>query len=502
MLEYKTLYEISIMLNSEQDIHALIRLAVDKVVESTKAQRGVLLVEGDDSNFIFECARNKNKTDIKKPDSEISTTVIQSVLSSGESQIQGNALNNPELSVSSSIRDLNLLSIACSPLQAEKKTFGVIYIDNRSLASLFDENTKLLLDELSRIVSVPLMNSLNRQQLLEEQQNLKKQLDEHKGYDRIVGSSPAIAKLMNLIDQVAESTATVLVTGESGTGKELVARQLHQKSSRNNRELILLDCSTISESLMESELFGHVKGAFTGADRTKSGWFEIADKGTIFLDEIGEMSMAAQKKLLRLVQFGEFTPVGSRETKKVDVRLVTATNRDLQKMVSEDTFRQDLYYRINVFNLQVPPLRERIEDIMEIAQYFLCQFAQETKKQITEFSQAAKNILTTYPYPGNIRELRNIIHYATILCNSNSIDSEHLPILKEISSSSYSSGNENFKNAKQSTMDQFEIAFISDRLKNSSGNITKAAEIAGMYKKNFIDKMKQHSLNANDFKNK
>ena len=257
MFEYKTLYEISILLNSEQDIHTLIRLAVDKVIETTKAQRGLLLMIDVEGDFIFECARNRDKTDIKKPDSEISRTIIQSVLSSGESQILDNALNDPNLSVSASVRDLNLLSIACAPLKTGDDTFGVLYIDNRSLAALFDEHTKLLLDELSAIISVPLNNSLSRQQLIKEQLQLKQQLEEQKGYDQIIGSSPAIQKVLGLVDQVADTDATVLITGESGTGKELFARQLHQKSGRADKELVILDCSTISENLMEAELFGH-----------------------------------------------------------------------------------------------------------------------------------------------------------------------------------------------------------------------------------------------------
>ncbi len=498
MLEYKTLYEISTLLNSEPDIHKLIHLAVDKVIEATKAQRGMLLILDRDGQYVFECARNRDKTDIQKPHSEVSSTLIQSVLTSGKSRIQGNALNDPNLSVSASVRDLNLLSIACAPLKIEDDTFGVIYIDNRNLASVFDDNTKLLLDELSAIMSGPIKNSLARQQLIDEQRQLKQQLDEQKGYDQIIGSSSAIKNVLKLVDQVAPTDATVLITGESGTGKELFARQIHQKSNRADKEIVILDCSTIADNLLESELFGHDKGAFTGADRAKQGWFEIADNSTIFLDEIGEMSVSAQKKLLRLIQFGEFTPVGSKKSKKVDVRIITATNKNLQQMVKEGLFREDLYYRINVFEINIPPLRDRREDILDIATYFLHRFARQNRKNITGFADDAIALLLNHEFPGNIRELRNIIHYAVIVCPTDTIEAESLP-LDEPSKKLALSRDKNFKTAKQIVVEKFEKAFLIERLEETKGNITRAAENSGMYKKNFMDKMKYYGIRARDF---
>lgn len=502
MLEYKTLYEISTSLNSEQDIHALVRLAVDKVIETTRAQRGLLLVKGADGNYTFECARQRDKTDIRKPDSEISTTVIRSVLNSGESQIYANAAQDPRLSGSISSHDLNLLSIACAPLKTGDETFGVIYIDNRSLAALFDDRTRLLLDELSKIIAAPLWNSLSRQQLIEQSRQLKQQLEEHKGYDQIIGSSSAMQKVLNLVDQVADTGATVLITGESGAGKELVARRLHCKSSRADREMVILDCSTIADNLLEAELFGHDKGAFTGADKARPGWFEVADHSTIFLDEISEMSPAAQKKLLRLIQFGEFTPVGSKKKKTVDVRLLIATNRNLAQMVAEKTFRADLFYRINVIEISIPPLRERRDDILDIAAYFLQRFARENKKSISDFTASAKTLLLSHDYPGNIRELRNIVHYAVILCRADVIDVDLLSIATMQSPSFALYARTTFKAAKKRHLEQFERAFFKARLTESHGHITRAAASAGMYKKNFIDKMKQYGLRAQDFKDK
>lgn len=500
MVEYKTLYEISMLLNSEQDIRTLLRLAVDKVIESTQAQRGMLLIADAAGRFAFECARNDDKTDIAKPDSEISRTVIQSAMDSGKTLVIGNALTDPKFKASSSVRGLQLLSIACAPLKNNDETFGVVYIDNRSLAALFDEKTRTLLEELSRIISVPIINSLSLRELLEQQRHLQLELAEQKGYDRLIGSSPAMTNVLTLVNQVADSDATVLITGESGTGKELIARQIHQKSSRSLKELVVLDCSAIAENLLEAELFGNAKGAFTGADTAKQGWFEIADKSSIFLDEIGELSPAAQKKLLRLIQFGDFTPVGSKKKKNVDIRLIIATNRNLPQMVNEGAFREDLFYRINVIEIKLPPLRERREDIVELANYFMRRLARENKKEITGLTEEAARLLRGYPYPGNIRELRNIIQYAVILCKGGVIGAEHLPLDKKPSSPCLPLHEKKFKDAKEMVVGQFEKAFLCERLTETNGNIAQAARNAGMFKKNFIEKLREHNIDPSQFK--
>jgi transcriptional regulator with GAF, ATPase, and Fis domain len=500
VIEYKALYEISTLLNSQQDIRALIRLAIDKVIECTGAQRGMLLILGPDDEYQFECARNRNKTEIRKPDSEISRTIIKTVLASSQTQVLENALNDPNFDVSASIRELQLLSIACAPLRVEGEVFGVIYIDSRVVTALFDADTQALLEELSKLISPPIKNSLSLKSSIEKQQKLISQIEELKGYDQLIGTSPAMVKLLTLIDKIADSNATVLISGESGTGKELIARRLHQKSSRKEHELVLLDCSTIAENLMEAELFGYEKGAFTGADKSKPGWFEVADKGAIFLDEIGELSAAAQKKLLRLIQYGDFTPLGSKKMKRADVRIIAATNRNLAEMVHAGTFREDLFYRINVIELPVSPLRERREDIPALARYFIEKLAAENKKLITGLTPAALHTLQTYDYPGNIRELRNIIHYAVLLCKADQITEEDLPMQPKSAAADCFPKEANFMAAKQKLIEAFEKTFVIKRLKETKGNITQAAVNAGMYKSNFIDKMKQYAIDAKDFK--
>ncbi|MCG8608152.1 sigma-54 dependent transcriptional regulator, partial [bacterium] len=281
-----------------------------------------------------------------------------------------------------------------------------------------------------------------------------------------------------------------------------IARQVHAKSQRNENRFVALNCSAIPENLLEAELFGHEKGAFTGADRSKPGWFEAADSGTIFLDEIGELSPAAQVRLLRLIQFGEFTPVGSKEAKKVDARIIAATNRNLAEMVEAGTFRKDLYFRLNVIELKLPLLRERGTDILQLAEYFLARFATKANKKVSSISDEAKQLLLKYEFPGNVRELENIVQRAILLCKGDVIQRHDLSLIfgKNSSESPAFVDEANFKAAKEQVVSEFEKDFLVARLRESNGNITRAANTAGMYKKNFIDKMKQHDVRAADYK--
>jgi two-component system response regulator HydG len=266
-----------------------------------------------------------------------------------------------------------------------------------------------------------------KQSLALQNRRLQDRLDELQGAGRIIGSSPLILKTLDLVRQVAPSTATVLIQGESGTGKELIADAIHHGSPRRERPFIKVNCAALPENLLESELFGHERGAFTGAVARKEGRFELADGGTLFMDEIGEISPAMQAKLLRVLQSGEFERVGGTRTLKADVRLVAATNTDLAALVREKRFREDLYYRLNVITIQVPPLRERQEDIPLLAHHFLRRYAEKNTKTISAFAEDTLDILQTYPWPGNVRELENVIERAVVLTRSSQISPADLP---------------------------------------------------------------------------
>jgi DNA-binding NtrC family response regulator len=288
----------------------------------------------------------------------------------------------------------------------------------------FDYLTKPIVDDEIRVL---VEKALRQQSLLFENQTLRQQLDLRFGLENIVGHDYKMLKIFDLVDAVADSRTTVLMTGESGTGKSLVARAIHHRSPRRDKPFIEVSCGALPETLLESELFGHVKGAFTGAISDKPGRFLAADGGTIFLDEINSASPAMQVKLLRVLQDRNFEPVGSSETRNVDARVILASNVDLMQMVAEQKFRQDLYYRINVVSIRLPSLRERLSDIPLLAMHFLRTFREQTGREIIGFSESAMAALQRYQWPGNVRELENAIERAVVLCRRPQIDAEDLP---------------------------------------------------------------------------
>ncbi len=317
----------------------------------------------------------------------------------------------------------------------------------------------------------------------------------------IFGRNPAMQQVRQLIEQVAPTPTTVLLTGETGTGKEVMARMIHEKSQRKNKRFVKINCTAFSAALLESELFGHVKGAFTGAVSAKRGLLEEGNGGTIFLDEIGDISLDMQVKLLRFLQFGELRPVGSNETKVVDVRVIAATNRPLKKLIKKGRFRKDLYYRLNAFAIELPPLRERAEDIEQLAQHFLKKAQHRlNKKGVESISTEAMHYLSMYDYPGNLREMQSIIERAVILCQGPEIKPEHLPanlLPAETSDAFLPSGK--FKERKKAVIAQFERNFVANCLRKSKGNVTKAAELAGIPRKSFYRLMEKHRLSKDDF---
>jgi DNA-binding NtrC family response regulator len=277
------------------------------------------------------------------------------------------------------------------------------------------------------VLAVVVERAVERARLLQENSRLRERLRERNAFGHVIGSHPSMVKLMRMVEQVAPSRASVLIHGETGTGKELIAEMIHRASPRARAPLVRLNCAALSESLLESELFGHEKGAFTGAVARREGRFEQANGGTVFLDEVSEIPLPTQVKLLRFLQERTFERVGGNETLKVDVRILAATNRDLQKRIAEGSFREDLYYRLNVVTLEIPPLRERISDIPELATFFLGRYAQENGKRIDRFSDAALAALATYGFPGNVRELENAVERAVVLCDTSKIEPRHLP---------------------------------------------------------------------------
>jgi DNA-binding NtrC family response regulator len=346
--------------------------------------------------------------------------------------------------------------------------------------------------------------AIEKKHLVEENLFLRKGIIDRFGFQSIVGKNPKILRIFDQIAKVAPAESTVLIYGESGTGKELFAKAVHAHSQRVSKQFIAIDCSTLSPGLLESELFGHVKGAFTGAVQDKTGIFEAARGGTLFLDEVGNLTMEIQGKLLRVLEAKEYKPVGGAHFKKTDVRIIAATNQDLKVKVDKGDFREDLYYRLNVFPIFLPPLREREDDIPRLAYHFLRYFCRKIGKRINGFSDDALSVLVNNDWPGNVRQLKNAIERLVIMADDNVLDLFHM--LNHLQVNRNNMGNpipdtlEKLKEQKKRLLEesfgQIEKAFLIKTLKASDGNITHAAEKAGMKRPNFSALMKKHGLSS------
>jgi two-component system response regulator HydG len=320
---------------------------------------------------------------------------------------------------------------------------------------------------------------------------LKAKLRSEYDQGHIIGKSPAMKELIEMLAMVAPSEATVLISGESGTGKELIAKSIHFNSQRKSHPLVVVNCAALAETLLESELFGHEKGAFTGADRRKEGRFRQAHQGTLFLDEVGETSLAMQAKLLRVIQEREIQRVGGDENIPVDVRVVAATNRDLETEVGQGRFREDLYYRLNVVNLKAPPLRERQEDIPLLAQHFVDQYAAKNRKQIKSFSPLAMDMLLKHDWPGNVRELENAVERGIILAAGEYLTEKELPltITRDYSGED---GSLSLPSVKHRTLDEIEKEAILAEMKATGGNKSETARRLGINRKTLHRKLKDY----------
>jgi DNA-binding NtrC family response regulator len=345
-----------------------------------------------------------------------------------------------------------------------------------------------------------LQKVMERSNLIRENRELRAQLQERYTLDNIVYGSPKMEEVMGLVARAAPSVATILIRGESGTGKELVANAIHHASPRSGKPLVKVSCSAIPETLLESELFGHEKGAFTGATRRRIGRFEEADGGTVFLDEIGDLSPVIQVKLLRILQDKEFQRLGSNLTLKTDVRVITATHRNLEEAMKKGDFREDLYYRLNVISIHLPPLRDRKEDIPLLIDYFLKQYSKENQKPVSDISKEARALLLRYPFPGNVRELENFIERAVVLCREEMITTQDLPFhLRDETSEGQWKLSEKGRSLPES-LEDVERDLIIQALYQHHGIQTKAAESLGISERVLRYKMKKYRIHPSEVK--
>jgi two-component system NtrC family response regulator len=361
-------------------------------------------------------------------------------------------------------------------------------------AGAFDYLIKPIdLDELENILE----KITERKQLISENKLLRSQLKEKYSFSGIISQSAAMEEVLNTAGRVAQSKATILIRGESGTGKELIAKAIHFASDRKDKPFITVNVASLSENLLESELFGHEKGSFTGAINQRVGRFQQADGGTIFIDEVGDIPLSVQVKLLRTVQFGEVQKIGSNDTEKIDVRILAATHRNLEEMISAGNFREDLFYRLNVITIKLPTLRQRKEDIPLLIDHFIKSFSKELGKEVSGISKEALDLLLKYNYPGNIRELENIIQRAVVLTRENIITKNDLPILASVKGNERLLDPYNLDDEYELKVKTFEKVIIEEALSRANNNKSAAARILGITERHLRSRLERISINTN-----
>ncbi|HET53665.1 MAG TPA: GAF domain-containing protein [Ignavibacteria bacterium] len=463
---FEALYQISHILNTTDYQESLIEDALDWVIKVINAERGVFVKYNYSNNeFAIITARNIKGENIRNL-SEFSSGILQDIINRKESILHHDVQGDPQLSQFESIQIRRIKSVIGVPILRDEKVWGVFLADSQLNRKDFTNENLVFLNIFSNLVSLTLHRIEEFEKLKDEKEILLNKLEAVEKIPDMIGESKVMKELAVIIQKVARTDATVLILGESGTGKDLVAKAIHKLSSRKDKPYLAQFCGSIPDTLLESELFGYKKGAFTGANTDKKGLLEVADKGTFFLDEIADISMALQAKLLRVLENKEIIRLGDTQIKKVDVRIITATNKDLQQLVKAGAFREDLFYRLNVFPIKIPSLRERRTDIPLLAKEFIKRYSNNTYFSID--SSAIKK-LESYHWPGNVRQLINVMQRALILCDGSKITSEHIIIEEEDS-------NKNFSG----TLKEYEIELLKDRLKQLDGNRTLTAESLGV----------------------
>jgi transcriptional regulator with GAF, ATPase, and Fis domain len=496
------LVEMGKKLLLEGDIDAVLTRAMDSAIELCRAERGLIIFFDDQDQPLIQTARNFDRQDIDAPEFEISQTIIAHARKNGQPLCIKNAYDELLFRDKKSVVRLKLLSILCVPLIQNDRVFGLIYLDNRTVRGIFSEEQCSLLLDFADFILVAASRCFEIKKLRNNISALEIELRQRYRFDLIVGHHPQILEILKTVAQISASDISVLIQGETGVGKELIARTLHFNSHRCAKPFIPINCSAIPESLIESELFGHSRGAYTGAVQEKEGLFHKADGGTIFLDEIGELPLSLQPKLLRILQTGEYLRLGNDTLRFVNVRVIAATSKSLRDLILAGRFRDDLYYRLNIIEFTLPPLRHRRDDIPLLVDHFFELFKTKHGKTGLRNAKNAMAKLLLYDYPGNIRELENIIQRAVVMAEADLVEPRHLPSSfdEKTDVNDINRPISPFRLEKQRLMDNFEKEYLIRVLKKNRGNITHAAKMAGMNVKNFHTKMKKYHLSFEQFR--
>jgi len=485
------LYEISQVMNSILEPEALLEEVMDLAIERLSADRGVLILfDGPGGEMRVRVARNTERE------------TLDDAIAYSRHVVREAADGRPVLSIDvgederfrdfRSVRMYGIRSLLCVPLRLRGDVVGTVYLDSRRPSAAFSEESLHFLEIFANMAALALHNAQAFDGLRKENLRLREEMQERVSYGNLIGKSQPMQDVFQLMRKVTESTLPLLIFGESGTGKELVARSVHYNGPRKAARFCSQNCAALPEALLESELFGHVKGAFTGAESSVIGLFEQADGGTLFLDEIGDMSLAMQGKVLRAVQDGEIRPVGGRETLHVDVRFLSATNKNLEQLLKEGRFREDLYYRLNVVRLTLPPLRDRKEDIPLLVDHFLAKEGKASNKPPKRIAEDALTLLLRYHWPGNVRELENEVKKLAVFSAGDLISmediNEHHELFQKLTDLSMESPLE--------SIEEVERKQIVRALLETSGHRGKAALLLGISRATIFRKIKSYGISV------
>ncbi len=502
--ELHLLFDISQALEKSLYLRDVVGQIQEAMAKRMGMMRGTLtLLNRETGEIYIEKAYGLSKSQRQKGKYQIGQGITGKVVETGEAAIIPRISKEPKfLNVTGARTNIEKkdISFICVPIKLGTDIVGALSADRlfNDMVSL-KEDVRLLSIIASMIAqAVKLRQAVQeeKQKLIDEDNRLREELKERFRPDNIIGKSNVMQNVFNLIAQVAKSSANVLIRGESGTGKELVANAIHYNSLRDTKPFIKVNCAALPETIVESELFGHEKGAFTGALRTRKGRFEMASGGTIFLDEVGDFSPTTQIKLLRFLQEREFERLGGNETIKADVRVVAATNRNLEELMEKGEFRQDLYYRLNVFPIYIPPLKHRKTDILLLADCFVEKYSKINNKKVKRISTPAIDMLMSYHWPGNVRELENCIERAVLLADDEAIHSYHLPPTLQTSEA----GGATLVGDLKTTLDNVEYELIVEALKSSRGNMAKAARTLGITERLMGLRIIKHGIEVSNFK--
>jgi transcriptional regulator with GAF, ATPase, and Fis domain len=471
--DLNVLLDFSRTLSSVRGLAALQEKVLEAVLAIAPADRAAILLSENGIKGVSSIIGRDRKQGPNQP-IHASQTILGRVLEEGVAVLSDDVQSDESYRNADSLLERRVRSVLAAPLEMQGKILGALYLESSASGARFNSDLLQLVSTLGNIAALAIENARHLERLGGENRRLHEELNIHHS---MIGESKAMHEVYGFVSRVAGRDSTVLISGESGTGKELVARAVHMNSARADKPFVAINCAAITETLLESELFGHEKGAFTGAVSQKKGKLEIAEGGSVFLDEIGELAVPMQAKLLRVLQEREFERVGGMRPIKLDVRLIAATNRDLKEASKTGTFRADLYYRLNVVSLHMPALRERREDIPLLAAFFASHYSEKVKRRVAGISPAARTCLMRYDWPGNVRELENAIERAVVLGSTELILPEDLPdsVLEETAAAGEP------VNALHDAVREAKIVVIERAIEQANGNYTEAAKILGVH---------------------